>query len=279
MIYTNLLVCPVCSTQLTQAGAILQCINAHTFDIAREGYINLLLKKLSGDTKEMLRARRDFLERGYYRPLSDAINELVSTHLHSHEISSPVAILDAGCGEGYYSGRLQSYLAQQDYRGQYVGVDISKDAVKMAAKKYQEACFVVANLNERLTFADHTFNVLLNIFAPRNTDEFARVIAPHGLLVVAIPSPEHLAQLRSVLHLLSIEENKQQRVIEQFTGQFALVTTASIAYTLPLSKQEMALVAMMTPNYWHMSDDVEKMVGIEEIQTEVGFTCLVFRKE
>jgi SAM-dependent methyltransferase len=176
---------------------MLRCSNSHTFDIAREGYVNLLRKKLPGDTKEMLVARRDFLERNHYQPLSDMLNQLVHAYLATS--SSPINILDAGCGEGYYLGRLQQYLTDQHYQIQCIGLDISKEAIRMAARHYKQSCFVVANLKERVVLADDALHIILNIFAPRNPAEFTRVLVPGGLLLVAIPAPDHLLQLRSAL--------------------------------------------------------------------------------
>lgn len=275
-----LLICPVCQTALARFDHTLKCSHQHSFDIAREGYVNLLLKKPLGDTREMLQARRHFLERDHYRPLSDTLNELISSHLH--HASSPIAILDAGCGEGYYLGRLQQYLAHRLPLLQcgYVGVDISKDAIRMAAKRYREALFVVADLKERLAFADAAFQVLLNIFAPRNAQEYARVLAPGGLLAVAIPGPTHLLQLRSALHLLSIEQDKQHHVVEQFAGEFDLIAAKPVAYEIHLTAPEIALAVMMTPNYWHLSDEIQKnMAEMTDLQTQVEFICLLLRKK
>jgi 23S rRNA (guanine745-N1)-methyltransferase len=158
-------------------------------------------------------------------------------------------------------------------------MDIAKEAVRMAAKRYKDAFFVVANLKERLALVDDAINVLLNIFAPRNVAEFARVSAPKGLLLVVIPGPTHLQQLRSALHLLSIEENKRQHVVEQFGDQFELVDSSSIAYELHLYSDEIAQAVMMTPNYWHLSDETRKaMAEMAEIRTDVEFVCLVFRR-
>jgi 23S rRNA (guanine745-N1)-methyltransferase len=260
---------------------MLKCTHGHTFDIAREGYVNLLRKQLPGDTREMLVARRQFLE--HYRPLSDTLNTLVYTHATQWPQHTPstLHILDAGCGEGYYLGRLQDYLQNKQLPTHisYIGVDISKDAVKMAAKRYHDAFFVVANLKERLPFPDGSLDVILNIFAPRNTDEFARVLTPGGLLLVAIPNPIHLLQLRAALHLLNIEEDKQQHVIEQFAHQFTLQTTTPVTYTLHLRGEQISQAVMMTPNYWHLSQETRQAIAdLTEIQTEAGFICLAFRR-
>lgn len=275
-----LLICPVCHTALARFDHTLKCNHQHGFDIAREGYVNLLLKKPLGDTREMLQARRHFLERDHYRLLSDTLNELVSSHIH--HASSPITILDAGCGEGYYLGRLQQYLTHRHPSLQcgYVGVDISKDAIRMAAKRYREALFVVADLKERLVFADAAFQVLLNIFAPRNVQEYARVLAPGGLLAVVIPGPAHLLQLRSALHLLSIEQNKQQHIIEQFSDEFDLIASMPLTYEIHLTGEEIALAVMMTPNYWHLSAEIQKnMAEMTDLQTQVEFICLLLQKK
>jgi 23S rRNA (guanine745-N1)-methyltransferase len=276
MFYADLLSCPICTTALQRDGSSLICSNAHSFDISSEGYVNLLRKKLPGDAKEMLVARRAFLEQGHYQPLSDLINELIGTYLPSS--SSPLTILDAGCGEGYYLGRLQQYLLAHDYQAQYIGLDVSKDAIRMAAKRYKQACFVVANINERLVFTDAAMQVVLNIFAPRNPAEFARVLAPGGLLLVVIPASEHLQQLRSALHLLNIEEDKEQKVIAQFSPFFDLVTSSPLSYTLQFSHKEILQAVMMTPNYWHLSQEVrEKVKAMDMMKTTVSFRGLVFR--
>jgi ubiquinone/menaquinone biosynthesis C-methylase UbiE len=271
----NLLTCPICHAQLTQTQTMLKCAHNHSFDIAKEGYVNLLRKAQLGDTREMLQARRTFLERGFYQPLSSAINELVATYRPAQQ--AQYHILDAGCGEGYYLGRLQEALGQQHL---YMGIDISKDGVRMAAKRYHEASFVVANLKEPLALADKSIHILLNIFAPRNPDEFARVVAPGGLLIVVIPNNEHLQPLRTMLHLLAIEESKQAHVIEQFSAHFTLSHIQQVCYTLQLARDEIALAVRMTPNYWHMSETTrEAMTQLAEVETTVSFTCLAFLRE
>ncbi len=286
--YLRILTCPICQTHFTQVGNAVKCDKAHTFDIAKEGYINLLTKKLPesmGDSKEMLIARRAFLERGHYLPLATAINTLVLdalTTANDRDDELPYSnILDAGCGEGYYLGQLQHTLEQNvpDAQCEYIGLDISKEAMRMAAKRYKGLRFVVANLKERIVFADNSLHVLLNMFAPRNVAEFARVVKLGGTAIIVIPSPQHLQQLREKLGLLSIEEHKQEHVIEQFTPHFTYVGATQVNSTMHLNNQEITQAVMMTPNYWHMSDEVKgTMAAMSEIETEIVFTCLLFRK-
>ncbi|MBO0783474.1 MAG: methyltransferase domain-containing protein, partial [Ktedonobacteraceae bacterium] len=209
MIPIQLLTCPLCARELQQVGSLLRCPQRHTFDIAGEGYVNLLRKQQTGDTREMLRARRSFLEQGYYQPLSEHINNMLIEHLPTTDAAG-LHMLDAGCGEGYYLGRLLQALSQHYPSLTAVGIDISKEAVRMAAKRYREAFFAVASIKDRFIFRDVAFHFLLNIFAPRNSAEFARVLLTSGLLMVVIPGEAHLARLRSTLELLNIEQQKQQ---------------------------------------------------------------------
>lgn len=274
--------CPVCASELHQHNHTFTCVNAHSFDIAREGYLNLLLKKPAGDTKEMLAARRTFLARGHYQVLSDTLNTLVSTFLQQATLDvsdTPPAILDAGCGEGYYLGRLQRSLTNQDCSARTVGLDLSKEGIKMAAKQYKEACFIVGNLKDRLVFADHTFHVVLNIFAPRNIDEFARVLTPNGLLLIVIPGEGHLAQLRKELHLLGIEEHKEDKVRAQCAPHFAFVGATSLKYSVTLSEVEVIQLVQMTPTQWHLSPHHRPSLPTNETHTtQVEFVCLAFNK-
>lgn len=278
------LVCPICATPLLATARVLTCANRHSFDLAREGYVNLLRKPLPGDTREMLRARRDFFARDHYRPISDTINERIRAYLMEQQpaLMSPTVICDAGCGEGYYLSRLQADLAERQIATMGLGLDISKEAVRMAAKRCRDAFFVVANLKERLPLAAASLRVLLNIFAPRNPEEFARVLAPGGLLLVVIPAPSHLQQLRATLHLLQIEDNKQQHVIEQFTeqGLFRLEDAIPINYELTLQRDEIGLLVTMTPNYWHASEETRQASArLIEVRTEVACVCLAFRRQ
>ena len=285
--YLRILTCPICQTHFTRVGSAIRCENAHAFDIAKEGYINLLTKKLPasvGDTKEMLLARRAFLEHRHYQQLITAITTLLYDYLKADmDTGLPyITILDAGCGEGYYLGQLQHTLGQQLPAAHidYIGLDIAKEAMRMAAKRYKDIHFLVANLKEHLVFANDTLHILLNIFAPRNVEEFARILTLGGIALVVIPAPQHLRQLRETLGLLSIEEHKQEHVIEQFAPHFTSIGATSVHSTLRLNNQEILQAVMMTPNYWHLSNEIKSaMSAMNEIETEIAFTCLLFRKD
>jgi SAM-dependent methyltransferase len=277
------LLCPFCQESLEQREGVLVCSRSHTFDLAREGYVYLLRKKGTGDTREMLAARRAFLARGYYRPIAELINSAVTDPLeqagHSQQ-ADPVMILDAGCGEGYYLGQLQEHLRAHQFSAACVGLDSSKEAVRLAARSSADTFGVVASLNERLPFKDGSFQVILNVFAPHNPLEFARVIAPGGLLLVVFPAPSHLQELRSALHLLNIEEHKEQHIIAQLTAQgaFHLERRVAVTAVLHLQGPEITQLVMMTPNYWHLdASTLQAMSGIERMTTRLACRGLVFR--
>lgn len=200
--------CPLCQLPLIANDAGLSCANRHQFDRAREGYYHLLpvqqKKSLTpGDSAEMIQARRAFLAAGFYQPLSDAVNQLFYTASASSANSAasadnpaaPAALLDIGCGEGYYSNRLANTLPELEV----YGIDISKAAVKAASKTYPKLHCAVAS-SYHLPFADAAFSRLLRIYAPSEPKELARVAAPGALLLTVTPAPEHLLQLKQRIY-------------------------------------------------------------------------------
>lgn len=275
----DLLRCPVCDEGLKLVGQTFICANRHTFDRAREGYVNLLLTKgkrpkFQGDSKEMLQARRRFLEAGYYLPLSQAMNKQIVAWLGKQ--TAVPAIADIGCGEGWYLGQLQQRLA--DVRSCFFGVDVAKTAIQLAAKQYPIPQFVVADIWHNLPFANGSITILLNLFAPRNPAEFARVLAPGGLLLVVIPQPHHLQQLRRKLGLLGIEEEKQQKVVAQLADGFSLQAIEPITIEMNLDRTALMNLVQMTPSYWHLTAAVRnKLTELPPEPVTAAFEMLTFR--
>jgi 23S rRNA (guanine745-N1)-methyltransferase len=245
--------------------------------MAREGYVNLLLStgkrpKIQGDSKEMLQARRLFLEAGYYVPLSRAVNDVVVKWLGGQ---SAVNIVDVGCGEGWYLEQLRRRLADAD--ACFFGVDVAKTAVQLAAKRYPMTQFVVADVWHKLPFVEGSITVLLNLFAPRNPAEFARVLAPGGLLLIVIPQSHHLLQLRDRLGLLDIEAEKQQKVVAQLADNFTVQTIESITIEMDLDHTALTNLVQMTPNYWHWTTAVQdKLTDLNHERVTAAFDILSF---
>lgn len=292
--------CPICDEPLAPEGAALTCPRGHTFDVAREGYVNLLRGKPRGDTREMARARRTFLERGWYAPLARRLCALAAVALA--EPGAPGAgaapgVLDAGCGEGYYLGQLMEALDQEASGGAevpahgtasrlasgertYLGVDISKDAVRMAARRYPGARFVVADVTRRLPVATGAVALLLDVFAPRNAGEFGRVVAPGGGLLVAIPGPAHLAELRDALSLLGIEPEKEQHVTAQLAEAFEPISAEGIEYTMRLDRAAATALVAMTPSAWHRTEETAAALASlgDDTAVTASFRALRFRR-
>ena len=207
-----MLLCPVreCRMPLVRAEHHLLCPRGHSFDVARSGYINLLQpqerrSKQPGDTAAAVAARRRLHDRGVSEPLLHAIAKFAA-------MSSREVVLDAGCGDGYYLGTLA-----QETRIDACGVDISIRAIDAAARRYPGCEWVVANADRAVPYADHSFSLLLSITARMNSPEFRRVLRDDGRLLVAVPAPEDLIELRGVGH------DRVARTHETFAPRFILV--------------------------------------------------------
>jgi 23S rRNA (guanine745-N1)-methyltransferase len=274
-----MLTCPLCKEELIRVGNAFRCGRGHSYDIAREGYVNLLLanQKASaspGDTKEMAASRRAFLSKGYYAPLSDGINFLIGEDIRK-SVTLGARILDAGCGEGYYLHRLMQALPHG--RNGY-GLDISKEAIRLAAK-YKGACFLVASIHQPLPFASASLDVVLNVFAPRSPSEFARVLRPGGMLLVVVPAEGHLAALHDALRLPRIDGGKERRAIEDLGGAFAPSHSETLRYRRVLPPEDVVHLIQMTPTFWHLSDEAQAgMDDLPGLDIEFAFTFTVLRR-
>jgi len=238
---------------------VLRCETGHSFDLAREGYVNLLVGKrpaITGDSAAMIAARRAFLARGHYAPLVQAVAGAAAG-------AQPQVVADAGCGEGYYLGAL---AGTPEFSGaRFYGTDISKPAIVAAAKAYPGMMFAVADTNGLLPFADHSVDVLIDVFAPRNAGEFARVVRPGGRLVVAIPGADHLAELRTRFHMLAIEPNKAEKIVSQMAG-FVLEGRREVRASFDLSGEALQELVGMTPSIRHLDEEGRRAL------TEAGVT-------
>lgn len=197
--------CPVCRLPLFSGASAYRCGRGHAFDVARSGYVNLLLghrrgSATRGDNSEMIRSRRLFLEEGHYAPLRRLLGQLEVSHLVAPTGRSP-RLLDTGCGEGYFTDALARHLGG-DTRAPSVevfGIDVSRYAVNLAAQRYRHIRFAVASVRQ-LPVITGAVDSLLSVLAPRNGREFARVLSSSGRLLVVKPGPDHLIELRRLLY-------------------------------------------------------------------------------
>lgn len=250
--------CPHCAEPLTPGERAWVCPRGHTFDRARQGYVNLLRPtRAHGDSAEMLRARRRFLDAGRYAPLAEAVAAEVGAWLRGPGARLPRAsraLVDCGCGEGYYLSALASALDLELRAGGWrlYGFDLAREAVRMAARsRYGSvgATLFVANMWDRLPFEDAGVGAALVVFAPRNPVEMARVVAPGGLLLVVTPAPGHLAEARAALPwLLAPEPDKSARLGAALSPAFALGSERQVRFPLTLDGEALADLAEMTPH-------------------------------
>jgi len=269
--------CPLCAGPLERGDREYICPNRHSFDKAAAGYVHLLPpnKKHSanpGDDKEMVAARSAFLDKGYYTPLRDALCELAIRELKP--IHSP-ALLDSGCGEGYYTAGICRALTDEGKEVRAAGVDISKFAVRRAAKKLPEGEFAVASVYH-LPVEDNSIDFLTNVFSPLAVEEFARVLKPGGTFCYVVPSALHLWEMKQFLYS-SPYENPVKR--DDYTG-FEWQWVQQVRYTIHLedSADIMALFGM-TPYAWKTpKEGVDKLKALTCLDTQIGFDLHVYRR-
>lgn len=264
-IMNGILKCPVCSKALDRKERAYKCPDGHSFDIAKENYVNLLVSskngELKGDDKYSARSRRDFLNRGYYSPLRDALNAIFSDK-HG-------TILDICCGEGYYTSVLGNNSGLEIY-----GFDISKEMVRLAAKR-GGACYFVANMANIPVF-DESIDYAIHLFAPFNEEEFCRILKPGGVIYTVIPGKRHLYGLKELLYDTPYENDEkfpETCVLEQISKK----TISSKA--ILEGEDAIAELFRMTPYYFHTSEkDRDKLEGIKRLETETEFVIGEFRK-
>ncbi|MFE9191484.1 putative RNA methyltransferase [Micromonospora sp. NPDC007208] len=245
--------CPVCGEPLRQATDVraLRCPRRHSFDIARQGYVNLLTGRAPhvGDTAEMVAARADFQAAGHYDVISGAL-AAAATRAGAGFGAYPL-VVDAGAGTGRYLAAVLAALP--DAVG--LALDVSKPALRRAARAHPRAAAALADTWQRLPLADASTAVLLNVFAPRNGAEFHRVLDPAGTLLVVTPDTDHLVELVDALDLLRVDPDKADRVTDSLGGHFTLVSSAAHRVELALSRAEVATLVGMGPSAWHTDPD------------------------
>ncbi|MFC5822389.1 putative RNA methyltransferase [Nonomuraea insulae] len=292
------LICPVCRADVRLDEAALRCAAGHSFDVAKQGYVSLLVGSRSpgtADSPDMVAARAAFLDKGYYAPLADAVAETVRAHVANENVprkresstetndggelrayrvagveagyglgpgglgrepeivedrraegrTAPL-IIDAGAGTGHY------LAAALDVVNHGIGMafDVSKHAVRRAARVHPRAGAFVADVWRPLPIRSGVADVVIDVFAPRNGPEFKRVLRPDGVAVVVTPAPEHLSPLVEELGLLSVDEEKERRVARSLEG-FTESGRRSIEFEMTLGHSDIAQVVGMGPSAWH----------------------------
>ncbi len=265
-------VCPVCHAPLTRTDNTLRCSGGHSFDVARQGYVNLLMSNKSsqrrhGDDKAMVQARTEFLQGGWYAPLRDAVVQAALTHAPTAKV-----LLDIGCGEGWYTCAVKEALP--GCVG--AGVDISRQALIQAARRDKSLRLAVAGVNH-LPVADGSVDILLNIFAPCDDKEFLRVLRPGGIVIRAVPLEDHLMGLKRAVY----DTPYLNKVTPYAPSGFVQEAFEQVRYDITLqNKQDIHNLFLMTPYYYKTSRrDQEKLANLDTLSTNLAFGVYVMRKE
>lgn len=270
-----MLICPVCSRPLNIEGKCARCEAGHSFDQAKEGYFNLLLSSSTGghgDDKVMLASRRAFLEKGYYGHLLEVLKDICLEHF-----KRDCTLVDAGCGEGYYTDSICRALAEKVERVNFFAFDIAKDAAKMVAKKMGRSATVFVSSAYRMPLANESADGILSLFAPFAREEYLRVLKPGGLLIRAYPLEEHLFELKKAVYDTPL---KNETVSDAGHG-WESVEEQRVKKRLELnSNEDITALFGMTP-YAHKTSeqDRNKLNGLEKLSVQTDFGVAVYRKK
>ncbi|WP_321283140.1 23S rRNA (guanine(745)-N(1))-methyltransferase [uncultured Vibrio sp.] len=267
--------CPLCHLPLTLSVKTFKCENNHQFDMAKEGYVNLMpahhkRSKDPGDNKEMMQARRRFLEGKYYDPMRQEVARICTEYTKgtTHQL------LDIGCGEGYYTDQVQKSLQSQDEQAVTYGLDISKIAIRYAAKRYPDCHFSVAS-SHRLPFADQSLDAVLRIYAPCKAEELKRVVKDNGVMITVTPAGRHLYQLRERIYQ---DVRLHDETPETIDG-YELEQQHQLNYVMDLKDGDAFDLLQMTPFAWKATDELrEELKSATLFQCEADFMLRVYRK-
>ena len=264
----SVFLCPKCRRALSQIGNSLKCENGHCFDVASEGYVNLVLGKISGgDSPDMCRARHDFLNAGYYEPFAKGISSVIKEF-------SASKICDAGCGEGYYSRVIKS----ENEDAEIVGFDLAKTSVKYASKaekgKDDPIKYAVCGIFD-MPLADKSYDALISVFAPVPDKEAHRILKDDGIMLVCHPGKEHLSGLKALVYDTPYDNEETETVYEEFKK----IRDERVRYDVTVARKHISSLFLMTPYYWKTSKaDAEKLDSADLLETTLDFIISIYRK-
>ncbi|MEK2492580.1 putative RNA methyltransferase [Kitasatospora purpeofusca] len=270
------LACPHCARPLTLDGRTLRCPDGHSHDLAKQGYVSLLAGDAhtgTGDTADMVAARGDFLAAGHYRPIADAlaVAAVAAVAEASDGGDGPGGLVaDLGAGTGHYLAHVLDALPGRPG----AALDISKYALRRAARAHPRIGAVVCDAWRPLPLLDASAGLVLNVFAPRNGPEIRRVLRPGGTLLLVSPTSRHLRELVDTLGLLSVDEEKQRRIDEKLGPYLTPAGRREVEFTMRLSAEDVRTVVGMGPSAWHTDPDrlAEQLAALPD---PVGVTASV----
>ena len=254
--------CPICQENLTLVENSLKCNNRHSFDLAKFGYVNLApqIKQSANYDKENFQNRQQILEAGFYQAILEVVSDLLSNSKNAK------TILDIGCGEGFYSRKLQESHSEKTF----YAFDISKDSVQIAAKSEPNWAvnWFVGDL-ARLPIKDASMDILLDIFSPANYGEFRRVLSKDGILIKVIPTENHLKEIRQkVQDQLTNKDYSNQDIKNHFQEHFTILSSQTASLTKTITTEQLQALLSMTPLLFHIDQSKIDWSQLTEITIE-----------
>ena len=254
--------CPLCQKKLTLVEGSLKCSNRHSFDLAKFGYVNLApqIKQSANYDKENFQNRQQILEAGFYQAILEGISDLLATQ------PSAKTVLDIGCGEGFYSRKLQEAHPDKTF----YAFDISKDSVQIASKSEPNWAvnWFVGDL-AHLPIKDASMDILLDIFSPANYGEFRRVLSQNGILIKVIPTESHLKEIRQMVQdQLTKKDYSNQDIKDHFQEHFSIQSSQIASLTKPITAEQRQALLSMTPLLFHVDQSKIDWSQLTEITIE-----------
>ncbi|MCG8671903.1 MAG: methyltransferase domain-containing protein [Pseudomonadales bacterium] len=290
---SNQLTCPICSSPLFHSQRQLVCDNKHSFDIAKQGYVNLLpvqhkRSKTPGDDKAMVLARQAFLNAGFYQPLAKKLAELLiqfSPSLNATHNEQDYRLMDAGCGEGYYLNKIiteiQAQRSKQSFGSSctFYGIDISKPAIIEATKRRKDVHWLVASL-KNIPIATRCLDGIVSVFSPIIATEFYNKLKPQGIVIQVGPGKDHLNSLKSHLYD-EIKPFDEDKALKSMGDNWQLLHKEKLHSQFELNQPEQIQALLsMTPHTWRISPEKKARVSkLNELSCEADFLITLWQKK
>ena len=282
IIKSHNLACPIDGNKLEQNDGQLVCENGHTFDIARQGYVNLLpvqhkRSKQPGDSKAMVLARTAFLNSGIYEPIANKLTEIISAQITTDK---ETCFLDAGCGEGYYFDAIFRTLDEHKNTNKlsFIGLDISKEAIIQASKRNKQISWLVGT-NRQPPIEDASVDIILCLFGFLSLDAFNKVLKPDGKIIIVDPGPEHLKELREIIYPEIKKSDKSNTSQNEIKG-FALLKSEAVTFKAKITNNEkINQLLIMTPHFYRASKEgKQKAANLNKLDITINVIFKVLEK-
>lgn len=281
-----MIICPICKEKLVKEGKTYKCSNNHSFDLSKSGHVNLLLdnqkhSKMPGDDKDMVLSRKYFLEKNYYKGISDKLNEIVLKNIlenkkEKNNENEKINILDIGCGEGYYTSNLKNFLDEKNISNDIIGIDISKEAIISASKSHKGINWIVASATN-IPVSDNSLDFIICMFAKIIPEEKMRTLKKGGKLIIVSTGENHLFEMKEVVY-----ENVRKDFYSPIEDLkiFRYLETINCTYNTFIRENEsIKNLFNMTPYRWRSPRvGIEKLFSMNTLSTTIDVNFDIFTK-